>query len=227
MKRGNFGKCVLILNIAGCIAAGSLFISNSIVVNGEEYEYDVLNRVVKVIYDDGGYVEYIYDSNGNIVKTIVHTVTSKDPEATGPSTKPGESEKPTESESSTKPGESEKPTESGSSTKPEKSGEPAESQASTETESSSELENEENPAGFGIIADSEKVGQAVESGTYTEGGAVESGHFTDSETSTESEASFQTTQTEEKGFFDWIFLLLRWIITISVGGIKWLIKVIL
>lgn len=43
----------------------------NIVVNAEEYEYDDLNRVTKVIYDDGSYVEYTYDANGNIVKTKV------------------------------------------------------------------------------------------------------------------------------------------------------------
>ena len=35
------------------------------------YEYDSLNRVVKVIYDDKNYIQYDYDSNGNITKVTV------------------------------------------------------------------------------------------------------------------------------------------------------------
>ena len=41
-------------------------------VLAEEYEYDDLNRLIKVTYDDGSYVEYVYDSNGNIISTKVH-----------------------------------------------------------------------------------------------------------------------------------------------------------
>ena len=36
------------------------------------YEYDDLNRVVKVVYDDGSYVTYEYDRNGNIIKINVY-----------------------------------------------------------------------------------------------------------------------------------------------------------
>lgn len=42
------------------------FIINS-EVNAETYEYDKLNRLSKVIYEDGSYSEYIYDSNGNMI----------------------------------------------------------------------------------------------------------------------------------------------------------------
>ena len=35
-----------------------------------KYEYDLLNRLVKVIYDDDNYIEYIYDANGNITKIV-------------------------------------------------------------------------------------------------------------------------------------------------------------
>lgn len=34
------------------------------------YEYDLLNRLTKVIYDDNNYIEYKYDANGNIVKIV-------------------------------------------------------------------------------------------------------------------------------------------------------------
>ena len=40
-------------------------------VYAEEYEYDELNRVTKVTYENGETVEYVYDSNGNIIETIV------------------------------------------------------------------------------------------------------------------------------------------------------------
>lgn len=40
-------------------------------VCAEEYVYDELNRLIKVVYDDGGSVEYVYDRNGNILRTIV------------------------------------------------------------------------------------------------------------------------------------------------------------
>ena len=35
-----------------------------------EYEYDLLNRLVKVTYDENNYIEYTYDANGNITKII-------------------------------------------------------------------------------------------------------------------------------------------------------------
>ena len=40
--------------------------------NAEEYEYDDLDRVVKVIYEDGSYIEYEYDNNGNITNIVTH-----------------------------------------------------------------------------------------------------------------------------------------------------------
>ena len=33
-------------------------------------EYDLLNRLVKVTYDEDNYIEYIYDANGNITKIV-------------------------------------------------------------------------------------------------------------------------------------------------------------
>ncbi len=35
------------------------------------YEYDSLNRVTKVVYDEENYVEYVYDANGNITKVTI------------------------------------------------------------------------------------------------------------------------------------------------------------
>lgn len=36
-----------------------------------KYEYDKLNRVIKVTYDEKNYIEYDYDANGNITKVTV------------------------------------------------------------------------------------------------------------------------------------------------------------
>ena len=36
-------------------------------IQAETYEYDALNRVTKVIYDDQSYTVYKYDANGNII----------------------------------------------------------------------------------------------------------------------------------------------------------------
>lgn len=38
--------------------------------NEPQYEYDKLNRLIKVIYDEENYVEYKYDANGNITQII-------------------------------------------------------------------------------------------------------------------------------------------------------------
>lgn len=46
-----------------------LTVSMIIPVKGETYTYDNLNRVTKVVYDDGSYLTYEYDANGNIKKT--------------------------------------------------------------------------------------------------------------------------------------------------------------
>lgn len=36
------------------------------------YEYDSLNRVTKVINEDGSYTDFYYDKNGNVIKTENH-----------------------------------------------------------------------------------------------------------------------------------------------------------
>ena len=41
------------------------------------YAYDELNRLVKVIYDDGSTIEYTYDAVGNRVTVTESTTSSK------------------------------------------------------------------------------------------------------------------------------------------------------
>lgn len=44
--------------------------NNKEVFTEPEYEYDLLNRLIKVTYDENNYIEYTYDSNGNITEII-------------------------------------------------------------------------------------------------------------------------------------------------------------
>lgn len=62
--------------------------------HAEEYEYDKLDRLVKVTYEDGSYVTYEYDANGNITNTYVYDVSEDSSE--------NDSEEP-EEETSDKP----------------------------------------------------------------------------------------------------------------------------
>lgn len=68
----------------------------------EEYEYDALNRVTKVVYEDGSYVEYEYDSNGNLLNTNVYNAS---PEQDEEETDGGEEGGETKEEEETKPSE--------------------------------------------------------------------------------------------------------------------------
>lgn len=63
----------------------------------ESYEYDELNRVTKVMYDDGSYVEYRYDAAGNIISVNVFEAekTTK-PEKEEESTKTTDTKVPSE-----------------------------------------------------------------------------------------------------------------------------------
>lgn len=51
-------------------------------VHAEQYEYDSLDRVTKVIYDDGSFVTYEYDGAGNMIRTEVSEPQPKQPEDT-------------------------------------------------------------------------------------------------------------------------------------------------
>lgn len=77
---------------------GVLLLRTSINTWAEEYEYDALDRVTKVIYEDGSYVEYEYDGNGNLLKTNVYNANPEtdEGEAGGGETKEEEETKPSE-----------------------------------------------------------------------------------------------------------------------------------
>lgn len=93
-----FYKVIAALGILGLLLA-----DNVNYVSAEEYEYDDLDRVTKVIYDDGSYVKYAYDKNGNIVNVDVYNA---NPE---PSDKPEEPDNPKEPESENQPENGSKP----------------------------------------------------------------------------------------------------------------------
>lgn len=94
-------------------AIGLLLFNNTMIIQAEEYEYDMLNRVTKVIYEDGSYVQYEYDKNGNIVNIHVSDVKS------GEGKEENDENPPIESEESAGEGKEENdknpPTESGES----------------------------------------------------------------------------------------------------------------
>lgn len=62
------------------VLIGVLFLTFSIRVYAEQYEYDALDRIIKVVYEDGSYVTYEYDANGNITKTEVYKTSEEESE---------------------------------------------------------------------------------------------------------------------------------------------------
>ncbi|MDO4711832.1 MAG: RHS repeat domain-containing protein [Peptostreptococcaceae bacterium] len=58
------------------------------VSSAEEYQYDEHDRLVKVIYDDGSYIEYVYDMTGNII-TELHRKKSENTGGTSGGGSPG------------------------------------------------------------------------------------------------------------------------------------------
>ncbi len=52
------------------VLLATLVCNNTFFVLAEEYQYDENDRLVKVIYDDGSYIEYHYDKTGNIIKEV-------------------------------------------------------------------------------------------------------------------------------------------------------------
>lgn len=59
------------------------FLTQTFSVSAATYEYDDLDRVTQVIYEDGTSVTYFYDANGNLVETRVKGTNEKDSSQTG------------------------------------------------------------------------------------------------------------------------------------------------
>lgn len=129
-------------------------------VRGEEYEYDALNRVVKVIYEDGSYIEYSYDSNGNIVKTTVHT--SKPEESSKPENpdKPEESSRPENPDKPTEPDRPEAPVKHRRPNRNDESDESDEADEQEETGMSDKPLNLESAGSVGSVGKAESAGNA-------------------------------------------------------------------
>lgn len=90
------------INEIGILAIAYTITCSSIGIGADIYEYDILNRLTKVTYEDGSYVEYEYDDNGNITKTNMYDATPETDDS-GESEETGESteEPPTDTEEST------------------------------------------------------------------------------------------------------------------------------
>ena len=112
-----FGRVSLMV-----VVIALLIMENSICIHAEEYEYDALNRVTKVTYEDGSYVEYAYDANGNILSVHVYNAN------------------PAEEES----GDADKPTQEGGESSEESGGESTEDSSQEGTEESTGNDNEED-----------------------------------------------------------------------------------
>lgn len=79
------------------LLTGLFLLSQTISVYGTAYEYDDLDRVTRVTYEDGTSVSYTYDANGNVT-AIVHS--DKDgetnPDQRGEPDQPGNPDQPKE-----------------------------------------------------------------------------------------------------------------------------------
>lgn len=69
-----------IKTISGIFAVLTLVFIIGWDVNAETYEYDKLNRISKVTYEDGIYSVYSYDANGNMTKVRLHNSNESDTE---------------------------------------------------------------------------------------------------------------------------------------------------
>ncbi len=73
-------ETILRLGLMLGLALYTICVFSTVVVCAEEYQYDALNRLIKVIYDDGSCVEYEYDRNGNIIQVHVVNCVEDEPE---------------------------------------------------------------------------------------------------------------------------------------------------
>jgi YD repeat-containing protein len=57
--------------LLAALALGTALLAAPAADAATTYEYDSLGRLTKVTYDDGSWVQYAYDANGN--RTVVQT----------------------------------------------------------------------------------------------------------------------------------------------------------
>jgi len=62
-------KSILKATLKTLSAIGVLSVFLALPAQAETYEYDKLNRLTKVVYNDGSCIEYEYDANGNMTMT--------------------------------------------------------------------------------------------------------------------------------------------------------------
>lgn len=56
-----------------CLLIVLMILGQALVSNAVKYEYDALNRLVRVTYDNGATINYQYDKGGNITKITSST----------------------------------------------------------------------------------------------------------------------------------------------------------
>ena len=156
-RHGKWKK--IVLKGLSCLIILSLFWCREISVRAEKYEYDELNRIKKVIYDDGSYVEYTYDKNGNILTTTVHENKTKNPD---------QQEESKESEEESK--ESEMPEESKGGNESGNSGgnsSPDGSKESQERDGRDPLEETKETEDSDILEESQESAESGDSGSVS------------------------------------------------------------
>lgn len=95
-------KRLVIKGFIGCCCVVCFYLTMSLSVYAMEYQYDKLNRLTKVTYEDGSYVTYEYDANGNIVNTKKYEV-KKNPNTDPTDDKPSDDKPSDDKPSNDKP----------------------------------------------------------------------------------------------------------------------------
>lgn len=149
MKKGFRIFCMITTSLILLICSGTR-------TRAEEYQYDDLDRLVKVTYEDGSYTEYSYDANGNILEVNVYDANPRPSTTPNPAESSEASETPSESGAS----ESSEPSETSEPDTNESSESSSESGDESETESQGNEEQQEESADDISIV--EKVVAAIE-----------------------------------------------------------------
>lgn len=195
------------------IVSGFLWARTDVIVQAEEYIYDDLNRVTKVIYEDGSFVEYTYDHNGNITSVEVHDAApGQKPDSGNNEGGTDENEKNPENEENTT-SDNEKPSENENASDKEETsgnGDTSEGEAPTDKEESSgngDTSEGENPtdkeetSGNGEPTDKE---ESSGNGTLP-GDEVTDGNTTEGTMGNPADDSTDSPAEDEQGFWEKLF----------------------